>query len=100
MSFSVSLNIRDLLICNCLKNSNNSDVTITSTSQNINLQCGYRLNVVAVSSTYVTVIIQNGIYVIIRRIYTNYTTNICLPSDDSCSKQIISIGVNSIEIDE
>ena len=99
MNFSVNLNIRDILIFNCLKNTNNSDITINSTSQSVSLQNNYRLNVVAVTSSYVTVVIQNGTYALIRRIYTNYTMNICVPTEDCCSKHIVCIGVNSISLD-
>lgn len=97
MNFSVTLNIKDVLISNCIKNTNNSDIIITATSQVIELQNGYILNVVSVNQRYITLVIQNGTYVYIRNIFLNYDCNICLPTENPCRfKHILTIGVSNI----
>ena len=99
MNFSVTLNIRDILVSNCLKNTNNSNIIVTSTTQVVNLQNGYILNVVRVTERLVTVVIQNGVNIYIRNIFLNYDCNICLPTENPCSyKHILTIGVNDIII--
>lgn len=99
MNFSICLTLKDTLICNCLRNTNNSNIEVTSTSQTIELQNGYTLNVVAVSENSVTILIQNGTQVIIRTIYTNYNMNINIPTGNPCnSRQVLCIGVNNIQI--
>ncbi len=99
-NFNVSLNVKDSIISKCTRDVSSTDTTVTSTSQSINIGNSYQINVVYATNTYVTVIIQNGTYVYIRNIYTNYTSSICLPSNDCCTKQIVCIGVNSITLDE
>ncbi len=96
MNFSVNLNIRDMYICNCVRETNTSNITVTSTSQTINLQNNYSINVVAVTSTTATVIIQNGTRVIIRKLYTNYPMNISLPTDDVCIRHLITLSISNI----
>lgn len=97
MNFSVTLNIRDIIISNCTKNTNNSDIIVISTTQVINLQNGYILNVVGVNQRYITVVIQNGTYVYIRNIFLNYDCNICLPTENPCTcKHILTLGVSNI----
>lgn len=97
MNFSVTLNIRDILISNCIRNTNNSDTIVTSTSQVVDLQNGYILNVVGVNQNFITVVIQNGTYVYIRNIFLNYDCNICLPTENPCNcKHILTIGVSNI----
>lgn len=99
-NFNVSLNIKDSIISKCTKEVNSTDATVTSSSQSINIGNSYQINVVYATTNYVTVIIQNGTYVYIRNIYINYISTICLPSNDCCQKQIICIGVNSINLNE
>lgn len=99
MNFSICLNLKDILICNCLKNTNNSNIGVTSTSQTIELQNGFTLNVISVNENSATILIQNGTQVIIRTIYTNYSMNINIPTGDPCnSRHILCISVKNIQI--
>jgi len=69
---------------------NSSCLKIELTDKNeINLQNGYVLNVINVEDNFFTVLIQNGTNVIIRNIYTNTSTSICIPN--KCGKHIINI---------
>lgn len=88
---NVILNITDVCCTKCFKNSKELQVTVTSTSQTINLQDGFSLNVIQVTGSYITCIIQNSVYVIIRNIYTTFPVKICLPSK-KCT-HLLSIGV-------
>lgn len=99
-NFNVNLNIRDTIISKCTKNINSTDTVITSTTQTISIGNSYQINVVYATNTYITLIIQNGTYVYIRNIYTNYNSTICLPNNDCFKKQILCIGINSININE
>lgn len=88
-NFTVNLTIEDIFCGNCCKEVKERNVIITSTNQTVTLQCNYILNVIFVSSSYFTVLIQNGTQVIIRNIYTNFTSSICLPNQ--CGKHFVNI---------
>lgn len=78
-TFNVDLTIQDCTYsCNC-KNCCSNNVTVTNSSQTINLQNDYLLNVLAATNTYATVLIQNGFQVIIRNV-RNYPMQICIPT--------------------
>ncbi len=96
-NFDVTLNIEDLFCGNCCKNVNQREVIVTSTNQTVGLQNGYVLNVINVNDNYVTLLIQNGTEVIIRNIYTNASTSICIPN--KCGKHILTISANVNETD-
>jgi hypothetical protein len=98
--FIVKLDIKDTITSNECCNSLQKTVTITATSQTIMLQNDYILNVIRATPTYCTVLIQNGIEVIIRNIYTNYTTCISLPCTSNCSQQVICLSCNVSEDDD
>ena len=88
-TYNVDLTVIDTLIDGCSRNVEKKNVLITSTSQTVNLQDSYILNVVAIRDNMFTVLIQNGIQVIVRNIYTTFTTDLCLPSN--CKKHLLSI---------
>lgn len=87
--FNVTIHIEDLFCENCCKELKEKEITVTNTNQTINLQNGYVLNVINVEDNFFTVLIQNGTQVIIRNIYTNSTTSICIPN--KCGKHILTI---------
>ncbi len=87
--FDVILHIEDIFCGNCCKDVKEKEITVTNTNQTINLQNGYVLNVINVEDNFFTALIQNGTNVIIRNIYTNSTTSICIPN--KCGKHIINI---------
>ncbi|MCX8074981.1 MAG: hypothetical protein N2749_05285 [Clostridia bacterium] len=90
--FIVQLSIVDTCCNKCFKEVNRKMVTITETSQTVALQNCFTLNVINVEENFATVLIQNGVYAIIRNIFTNYTTEICLPN--KCKEHIVAISVN------
>ncbi len=93
--FNITLNIEDLICGKCCKDKESKTLTITSTSQVVNLKENYILNIVDVSSTKFTVLIQNGIETIIRNIYTSYDMQICLPC--RCATHILTVSGTIIE---
>lgn len=90
-NFPVTLNITDMLCNKCFKETLSKELIVSDPSQTIALQEDYILNVLTVSDTFVTVIIQNGFNVIIRRIFTIYPLQISLPS--KCNQHILTISV-------
>ncbi len=87
--FNITLTIEDIFCNKCCKESKQTQTTVTSTSQTISLQNNYILNIIQVSTNFFTVLIQNGVNVIIRNIYTNFTTSICIPNQ--CGTHFIRI---------
>lgn len=87
--FNVTLNIEDIFCGNCCKDVKEKEVIVTNTNQTVNLQNGFVLNVINVEENFFTVLIQNGTQVIIRNIYTNAVTSICIPN--KCGKHILNI---------
>ena len=88
-NFNVTLNIEDLICSKCCRDREQRSIQITSSSQTINLKESYILNVVAVSTRYITVLIQNGIETIIRNVYISYPVQICLPC--KCANHVLTI---------
>jgi len=88
-NYNVNLTIEDTLCDNCCKNTNKKTILITSTSQTVSLQNCYILNVIAATENMFTVLIQNGTQVIVRNIYTSFSTDMCLPSN--CKRHILNI---------
>lgn len=80
-NFIVNLNIVDECCTKCGNNTLTRDVTVTSPSQTISLQGCYILNVIEVGTNFTKVIIQNGINVIIRTVFTTFPMIISLPND-------------------
>lgn len=88
-NFIVYLRIKNICCNKCCKETTNKDVTITNSNQTISLYRNYVLNVIGVHSNYCTVLIQNGSYAIIRNVFTNYETEICIP--DKCNEHIVTL---------
>ena len=89
-NFSVTLNLQECFIDECCrKQTFEREVTITSTTKTVCLFNDFILNIIRVSSTYFTVLIQNGNEVIIRNIYVNSGTRILLPN--KCGRHVICI---------
>lgn len=82
-NFIVNLNILDECCTKCSTNTLQKEVIVTSTTQTIDLQGCYILNVIDVGANFVKVIIQNGTNVIIRTVFTTYAMQVSLPS--SCN---------------
>lgn len=89
-NFIVNLNILDECCTKCSTNTIQKDVIVRSTSQTVDLQGCYILNVLDVEPTFVKVIIQNGIRVFIRTVYTTYAMQLSLPADCN-NKHVITI---------
>lgn len=89
-NFIVNLNICDECCTKCSTKTSSQSLTVTSVTQTIDLQGAYILNVIEVGPNYVKVIIQNGINVIIRSVFTTFPTIISLPND-CCFKHVITI---------
>ena len=90
--FIVNLSITDSCCNKCYKQVNKKDLTITDPSQVVALQRDFTLHVIGVTENHCTIIIQNGIYAIIRNVFINYDTEICLP--DKCYEHIVTIGAD------
>lgn len=88
-NFNVRLTVEDLICSKNCRDREEKTVYISDVSQSVNLKECYVLNIVSATSTYFTVIIQNGIETIIRNIYTSYPTQICLPC--RCAKHLLTI---------
>ena len=78
-TINVSLTISDVICANNQRNVLQKEVTITSSSQTIYLQCDYILNIVRMQDTSFTIILQNGLKTYIRNLFENETFQICLP---------------------
>lgn len=85
---NITLNINDSCCTNCCKNVINSTQNFTSSSKTFELQGNFLLNVVSVDNNAFLVIIQNGNYVILRKIIKNVETSILIPS---CATHILTI---------
>ena len=90
--FIVNLDIIDTFCDNCCRETNQKSVTIDNVSQTVALKCDYFLNVISCSEKFCTVLIQNGVFSIIRNIYINYDMQICIPN--KCGKHIVTLGVD------
>lgn len=88
---NITLNINDTFCASCFKNSVEKTETFTSRDQSIELQNNYFLNVISVSNTRFSVIIQNGNCVIIRNILIGVPTSILIPSKCSHIVTITSV---------
>lgn len=87
----VYLNICDECCTKCGTNTLNREVRITSPTQGVDLQGNYILNAIEVGVNYVKVIIQNGIYVYIRTVFTTYPLQLSIPPCDCCTRHVITI---------
>lgn len=91
-NFIVNLNICDECCTKCNTKTSNQSLSVTSVNQTIDLQGAYILNVIEVGPNFIKVIIQNGINVIIRSVFTTFPTIISLPND-SCFRHVVTIFV-------
>lgn len=87
--FNITLTIRDVICSNNCKDSSQITTTVTNTDQTIELKCNFILNIVRVTGTFFTVLIQNGVETIIRNIYVSSPVQICLPA--KCATHILTI---------
>ena len=87
--FNVNITINDTVNNGCCNNTVQKTVLISNSAQTIALQNCYILNVINAENNMFTVLIQNGVQVIVRNIYTNFTTDLPLPSD--CKRHILNI---------
>lgn len=77
--FSINLCIIDRICTGNIKNVLQKEVTVTSTTQSICLNCNYLLNIVRVENNLFTILLQNGLQTYIRNLYENETFQICMP---------------------
>lgn len=95
-NFNVDITIEDLICTNNCKDRETRTKTLTSVNDTITLKEDYILNVVNVTNTYFTIIVQNGINTIIRNIYTSFSTKICLPC--KCGNHILTISGTILQV--
>lgn len=88
-TFNIILNISEVVCNKCCKQNFERTVTVTSSSQRVTLQNGYVLNIIAVTDTYFTVLIQNGVETIIRNVFTTFPIEMCLPN--KCFRHILTL---------
>lgn len=94
--YIVELTIVDTCCTKCFRDSSEKTISISDNSQVINLKNGYTLTVVSVSPTYCTVLIQNGVFAIVRNIFTTYDTQICLPA--KCVEHVLTLSCRIIRV--
>ena len=88
-NFNITITIEDLICSNNCKDRKTITKTITNIDNTINLKEDFILNIVNVTNTFFTIIVQNGINTIIRNVFTSYPTKICLPC--KCANHILTI---------
>ncbi len=88
-NFSINITIEDLICSKNCKDKSTTSETITSISEVISLKNGYILNIVNVTNTHFTIILQNGINTIIRNVFQNVPIRICIPC--KCANHIVTI---------
>lgn len=92
--YIANFDITDRMCCKNCTDTDRRSVSISDLSQTVSLRCNYFLNVIRCTDRFCTVLIQNGIVSIIRNIYTNYDTELCLPTTDKCCEHLLKIGVD------
>ena len=95
-TFKVDLNILDVCCCKCSKSRSEKSVTIINSSTVIPLQNCYYLKVAYVSTNRALIIIKKDYYYIIRFVFLDIPTNICLPTPDNCTTHYLTITATSI----
>lgn len=95
-NFSVTITIDDLICSNNCKDKDTKTRTITNVNETINLKENYSLNIVNVTNTAFTIIVQNGINTIIRNVFTSYSTKLCLPCKCATHTLTISGVINTV----
>jgi hypothetical protein len=80
-NFAINLNICDECCTKCGTNTLNKVVSVTSSRQTIELQGNYILNIIEAGPNFARVLIQNGINVIIRSVFTTFPLVISLPNN-------------------
>lgn len=94
-NFNITLTITDVICCKNCRDSNQVTTTVTSTNQTIELKGNFILNIVRVSTTFFTVLIQNGVETIIRNIFISSPVELCLPCKCGAHKLTISGIINN-----
>ncbi len=77
---NITINLIDTYCTSCSKNAIERNEIISSRSTSIELQNGFKLNVLSSNDKFATIIIQNGRKVIIRNILYGVETSILIPS--------------------
>ncbi len=95
--FSVDLDIIDLCCSKGFNNKIQKSLTITDTQTTLLLQCNYTLNVINITEEYITILIQDGINVIVSNVYTTFTSEICITSCKNISHTLfVSCSITEI----
>ena len=95
-NFSVNISVTDCCYNKCRTISNSTTKIFTNLDGFISLQCCYYLKIIAVTSTYIILSIDNGLIHFVRRAFIGVPLRICIPNN--CSTHIITITVNSIAV--
>lgn len=95
-NFNVNLTIIDICCTKCTKCVNEKTTSISDPSTLVPLFDGYSLRILSVSPTRVVIEIRKSFVRLIRFVYINSETNICLPSSECCLEHIGKIKINSI----
>lgn len=94
--FNVNITVNDCCFNKCSQTSNSTTKVFTNTDDFIELQCCYYLKIIAVTSTYILISIDNGLIHFVRRAFIGIPLKICIPNN--CSSHIITIILNSITV--
>lgn len=95
-NFSVNISVTDCCTNKCRTISNSTTQIFTNQDDFISLQCCYYLKIIAVTSTYVVLSIDNSVIHFVRRAFIGIPLRICIPNN--CSTHIVTIIVNSITV--
>ena len=95
-NFSINLTVNDCCYNKCHCTNNSTTKIFTSLDDFIELQCCYYLKIIAVSSTYILISIDNGVIHFVRRAFINVPLKLCIPNN--CSTHIVTITLNSITV--
>lgn len=95
-SFNVNITVNDCCFNKCHQSNNSTTKIFTNTNDFIQLQCCYYLKIIAVTSTYILISIDNDVIYFVRRAFIGVPLKLCLPNN--CSSHIVTITVNSITV--
>ena len=95
-NFSVNITVNDCCFNKCHCTSNSITKIFTDTDDIIELQCCYFLKIIAVTSTYILISIDNGIIHFVRRAFIGVPLKLWIPNN--CSSHIVTITLNSITV--
>lgn len=93
-NFSVNITVNDCCYNKCHSSNNSYTKIFTSLNDFLPLRCCYYLKIIAVTSTYVIISIDNSNIYFVRKAFVNIPIRICIPNN--CSTHIITVTINSI----